>query len=130
MDPELSYPVVDTGQVRSYDNRAETKFPPPGSAFSGQDSGYAGRKASYKDHGDGTVTDLNTGLMWQKNSGEKKTYRQAVADAATCRTGGYDDWRLPTIKELYSLILFSGVDPNPQSRDMGFPDAVHRRQCV
>ncbi|MCB1127652.1 MAG: DUF1566 domain-containing protein [Verrucomicrobiae bacterium] len=73
-------------------------------------------KNNFVDNGDGTVTDLNTGLMWQADPGTKRTYAQAVADAAECRTGGHDDWRLPTIKELYSLILFSGTDPDPGSR--------------
>ena len=55
--------------------------------------------------------------MWQADPGKKKTYAQAVAGAEKCRTGGHSDWRLPTIKELYSLIQFSGTDPDPMSRD-------------
>ncbi|MFC1893661.1 DUF1566 domain-containing protein [Chloroflexota bacterium] len=42
------------------------------------------------------------------------TYGKAVANASSFNLAGYDDWRLPTIKELYSLILFSGTDPPPE----------------
>ena len=111
------YPIVDTGQATCYDSSRMIAFPKQGQAFFGQDAQYGGNKAAYKDNGDGTVTDLVTGLIWQKNPGEKKTFRQAVAGASKCRIGGYDDWRLPSIKELYSLILFSGADLDPRSTD-------------
>ncbi|MCP5522882.1 MAG: DUF1566 domain-containing protein [Verrucomicrobiales bacterium] len=114
--PTLPYAIVDTGQARCYDNWTEIPCPAVGTAFAGQDAEYLGNPPAYRDNGDGTVTDLNTGLMWQADPGTKRTYAQAVADAAECRTGGHDDWRLPTIKELYSLILFSGTDPDPGSR--------------
>ena len=45
------------------------------------------------------------------------SYDNAVAWAASFTLAGYSDWRLPTIKELYSLILFSGTDPNVESND-------------
>ena len=106
----LSYPVVDTGQSQCYDNAAGTACPNDGAAFSGQDAQYAGSQPRYQDNGDGTVTDLVTGLMWQQDPGDKKTYTEAVAGAAALDLGGYSDWRLPTIKELYSLILFDGTD--------------------
>jgi len=113
----LPYAIVDTGQIRCYDNWAEIRYPTTGKSFFGQDAQYNGNQPAYRNNGDGTVTDLITGLMWQADPGTKKTYAQAVAGAAECRTGGYQDWRLPTIKELYSLILFSGTDPDPMSRD-------------
>jgi len=113
----VPYTIVDTAQNRCYSNNAEIEFPKANADFFGQDAQYAGNESAYKDNGDGTVTDLNTGLMWQSDPGEKMTFKQAVAGAATCRVGGYEDWRLPTIKELYSLILFSGTDPDPMSRN-------------
>ena len=115
--PALPYCIVDTGQIRSYNNSTEIQYPKPGAAFFGQDAQYNGNQPSYRDNGDGTVTDLHTGLTWQGDPGEKKTYAEAVAGAAKCRTGGHRDWRLPTIKELYSLVLFSGTDPDPMSRE-------------
>lgn len=107
----FSYPIVDTGQTKCYDNTKQITCPKVGVAFYGQDAQYLGNKPAYKDNGDGTITDLNTGLIWQKDPGEKMTYNEAVSKADSFILAGYDDWRLPTIKELYSLILFSGVDP-------------------
>ncbi len=111
------YPIVDTGQARCYDNRREIKYPKKGEPFFGQDAQYQGNQPSYRDNGDGTISDLVTKLMWQKAPGPKKTFTEAVAGATACRVGGYDDWRLPSVKELYSLILFSGEDIDPQAAD-------------
>ncbi|HEY5621478.1 MAG TPA: DUF1566 domain-containing protein [Pontiella sp.] len=112
---DFRYPVVDTGQLRCYSDQMEMACPERDKPFFGQDAQYSGNRPSYRDNGDGTVTDLVTGLMWQSDPGEKKTYDDAVAGASKCRTGGHEDWRLPTIKELYSLINFSGIDPDPRS---------------
>jgi len=62
---------------------------------------------SYIDNGDNTVSDEVTGLMWEKSM-EKITWQEAIQRAETARSGGYSDWRLPSLKELYSLILYSG----------------------
>lgn len=107
-----SYPyiIVDTGQDDCYSDTVSISCPTEGEVFYGQDAQYQGTQAQYVDNGDGTITDLNTGLMWQQDPGEKVTYQQALAGADNFNLAGYNDWRLPTIKELYSLILFSGTD--------------------
>jgi len=122
-EPEfnLSYVVVDTGQKGCYDDSQEIACPLPGETFYGQDAQYQGILPSYQDNGDGTVIDINTGLMWQKTPGDKVTYDEAVAGADDFNLAGYDDWRLPSIKELYSLILFSGTDPVPESVEPAVP---------
>ncbi len=103
-------PVVDTGQSACYDDAGtEIACPAAGQPFSGQDAQHAGHGPRYVDHGDGTVTDQVTGLMWQQEIGEKVTWAEAVAAAPSADTGGHVDWRLPTIGELYSLIDFRGV---------------------
>ncbi len=105
-----SFPVVDTGQDACYDHRGrQTACPSAGEALFGQDAQSSGREARYTGHGDGTVTDGVTGLMWQQTPAYGLSYDAAVAGASSASTGGHHDWRLPSIKELYSLIDFRGV---------------------
>jgi hypothetical protein len=102
--------VVDTGQVNCYDNHAAITPPTPGRAFFGQDAHYIGTPAAYRDNGDGTISDLNTGLMWsQAVDTQKVSLEEAEAVARDMTLAGHDDWRVPTIKELYSLIDFRGA---------------------
>lgn len=108
----LSYLIVDTDQGNCYDAASQMDCPAEGEAFYGQDAQYDGNQPSYTDNGDGTITDNVTGLMWQQDPGEKMTYAEAAASADSFTLAGYDDWRLPTIKELYSLMQFDGLDPS------------------
>ncbi len=105
-----TYPIVDSNQAFCYDDLVQITCPSPGSPFHGQDAQYVGAVPSYADNGDGTVTDLNTGLMWQQTPdlANKPNYADALAGASTFNLAGHTDWRLPTIKELYSLIDFNG----------------------
>jgi len=80
----------------------------------------------YQDNSDGTVTDLDTDLMWQKCSvgltapgctGIATTYswKQALQYTETLNAGagyaGYSDWHLPNSKELESLVEYSCYNP-------------------
>lgn len=107
----LPYVVTDTGQSGCYGlSEGSIVAPASGASLRGQDAQHDGPQMAFRDNGDGTVSDLNTGLMWVKTPdlGSKATFTEAKAGAAICRVGGHSDWRLPTIKELYSLIDFSG----------------------
>jgi hypothetical protein len=116
-----SYVIVGTGQTRCYGDTGPIPSPRAGDAFYGQDAQSPGPRPSYRDNGDGTTSDMNTGLMWVKARGEKVTWRVAMDGAASCRVGGYGDWRVPTIKELYSLINFDGGF-HPESRSAPYLD--------
>ncbi len=113
-----TYTVIDTNQSICYDESfSMDSCPGEWDAYYGQDAQHDGTQPHYTDNSDGTVSDNNTDLMWQQNPGAKMTFDQAVAGAESFNLAGYDDWRLPTIKELYSLILFSGTDPKVEDTD-------------
>ncbi|HQW04345.1 MAG: DUF1566 domain-containing protein [Flavobacteriales bacterium] len=105
---QITYPIVDTDVSDFYNNSTIISTPSIGSPFYGQDATYNGNQPSYTNNGDGTVTDNVTGLTWLKSMGGKISYHDAVIKADTMTSGGHTDWRIPTIKELYSLALFTG----------------------
>lgn len=126
---DLSYAIVDTGQSSCYD-------PDTGLVQScngaGHDADYSGNTPDYSVSADGTrVTDNITGLTWTQStdtngdevvdSSDKLTQTQALSYCAGLSLGGLE-WRLPTIKEAYSLILFSGEDASGyQGSDTSVP---------
>ncbi|MDO6801946.1 DUF1566 domain-containing protein [Wenyingzhuangia sp. 1_MG-2023] len=106
--PVKPYTIVDTNVSEFYSDKALITAPTVGQAFYGQDATYNGNQPSYTNNGNGTITDNITGLMWQQDMGDKISYDAAVVLAETINLGGYTDWRIPTIKELYSLAQFTG----------------------
>jgi hypothetical protein len=102
------YPIVDTGVIDFYSNNAIVSKPSIGNVYYGQDAHYLGNQPSYKNNNDGTITDNVTGLMWEQDMGSKISYEDAFSKATNSTLGGYTDWRVPTLKEVYSLILFTG----------------------
>lgn len=60
------------------------------------------------------VIDERTGLTWQDNrfvESERVTYAQAEKLCKELRLGGHDDWRIPTIQELLSIVDYKKYDP-------------------
>lgn len=125
--PDISgYPIAGTNQTTFFNNSTETSAQNEGDAFFGQNANYPGNAPNYVNNGDGTVTDLVTGLMWQQSFDhngdgsidydDKLTYNEILdLIEGNVSFAGYSDWRLPSIKEMYSLILFSGRDLSPTS---------------
>jgi hypothetical protein len=101
----------------------------------------------FTDHGNGTVTDVRTGLMWQRcmvgytfsDNGTPGTladdsctpsatttflWQQALQDAVALNAqggfGGFADWRLPNIKELISIVEHKCA--SPAINETIFPD--------
>ena len=99
----------------------------------------------YIDHGDGTITDTETGLMWKRcleglsgmncKEGKVETYTwdEAVERFKNVEYAGYADWRLPTVDELKTLVHCSeGKDKDgdcnedseaPTINQQAFPNA-------
>ena len=115
--------LPDTGLSRCFDASAEIACPAGAAAFSGQDAQVSTNPMQFTDGG-ATVTDAVTGLTWQKTDTTRTTWYQAagVYDATynpasidVCGSlvlGGESDWRLPSRRELVSIMNYEQRAPD------------------
>jgi hypothetical protein len=110
-----------TGQVTCWDSAGNLIA----CAGTGHDGDVrAGAALAYADNGDGTITDVNTGLTWEKKSDDGSihdqddTYTWAdafavhVAGLNTASFAGHTDWRVPNVKELQSIVDYELFNPS------------------
>ena len=86
-------------------------------------------KSRLQDNGNGTLTDLATGFMWtQKDSysdlGKCLTYTESLKYVENLKTGGFADWRIPTLKELESIYDDSQENVMAWDHDPEYPLAL------
>jgi len=125
------YKLPDTGQTKCYDATGKVV----NCSGSGQDGGHVVNPMSYTLNVKSdcaadnalkcTVTDDNTGLVWQSYAESKYDWYQSsgtyhsycnpksISICGDLVLGGYTDWRMPTRKELLSIVDYSVPDPGP-----------------
>lgn len=76
-------------------------------------------------NGDGTVTDLATGLMWPQdltgpgsNNHILMNWQDAITFCNTLNFAGHADWRMPNVKELVSILDYE----TPKNGNIQFLD--------
>jgi hypothetical protein len=119
--------VLATGQTSCWDSDGASIL----CAGTGHDGDIrAGAALSYTDNSDGTITDNNTGLMWEKLCDEDPVgdtcpaehdvdtsynWEEAFGKILTLNTApcfaGHCDWRLPNVKELSSIVNYENLSP-------------------
>ncbi len=121
-----------SGQLTAY--TADTDDGVPGAVAVPDDGTLRfGEPLRFVDNGNGTISDLNTGLMWEKKSDDgslhdkDNTYIWSNLDLTPEATiwdwledvnaeggtglAGHADWRIPHVKELQSIVDYEELDP-------------------
>ncbi|MEI7595911.1 MAG: DUF1566 domain-containing protein [Bacteroidota bacterium] len=102
--------IVDAQQLRKYiiqESGQTTSY----TSTNGEDADFIINPQSFKDNGDGTITDNITGLIWQKVDGGEMTIENATTYCDNLSLAGYTDWRLPTSLELICINNFNKINP-------------------
>jgi hypothetical protein len=121
VETDWSYAIVDSDQLDCYDVGGEISCPAQGEAFHGQDAQYLRAAPSYDSDGE-IVIDNVTGLVWQWEQIDEVTWDEAQDYCAELELGGISSWRVPTVKESYSLMQFDGSTGHAAPEDSGAPD--------
>lgn len=109
-----SHLLPATGQTKCY-SADGTEISCDNVTCQGQDGKYAlgcSPKERFMDGGDGTVLDTCTGLVWQQEPGGfSLTWCEALAYCEKLSFADHDDWRLPNVRELQSLVDYGRSPP-------------------
>jgi len=116
--------VITTGQENCYDGDGNLLSTAENEAFYGQDGDYESVEFSFTNNGDGTVTDNNTGLIWQTvPSDDHLSIDDSEQYCEDLELAGITDWRIPTAEELFSISDFSTGWPYIDENYFEFPAA-------
>ncbi len=78
--------------------------------------------SNFNDNGNGTISDANTGLVWQKDDdGTTPSWTAALTYCEGLSLAGQTDWRLPNRMELISIVDYTQI--NPSINTMYFPSS-------
>jgi len=107
--------LPDSGQATCYNQRGVV-INCANATCPGQDGFYAigcPSEGRFLDNGDGTVTDICTGLIWEKETapGTYFDWCLALSYCEGLTLAGHDDWRLPNVRELQSIVDYGRVRP-------------------
>ena len=118
-----TFAVNDTGQQGCYNaSGSSITCPSTGSSLYGQDSQYSTTSTSFEICDDSVTVDNNTNLMWQKGHNETRvSYTDAETACTNLELGGFSDWRLPDVKEAFSIANFSGTIDDSSSTSPSNP---------
>lgn len=83
---------------------------------------------NFTDNEDGTVTDNETGLMWQQvdDKTTSRIWQHALDYCNGLTLAGYSDWRMPNVKELQSIVDYTTGNPS-QNTAYFPPDTSYTR---
>ncbi|MCP4755786.1 MAG: DUF1566 domain-containing protein [Proteobacteria bacterium] len=70
----------------------------------------------FTDNGNGVVNHGSTGLMWQQEDESGKTWVGGLDYCKNLVISGFDDWRLPNVTELTTIVDFASSDPSIDRR--------------